>query len=158
MARAEINVVPCTVKAALKWVRETHRHLPKLQGGLFAVACESDLEIVGVGIAGNPSRVWQGQRKIVLSRIATTGKENACSAVYGALCRAAKALGYHEAWTYTLPEEDGTSLRAAGFVDMGMTQGGSYDRPSRAREFPVRPEPKRRWRRRLAEVNGTTPP
>ena len=150
MAQAEINVIPCTVKAALKWVRETHRHLPKLQGGLFAVACEANLEIVGVGIAGNPSRVWQGQRKVVISRVATTGHENACSAIYGALCRAAKARGYHEAWTYTLPEEDGRSLRAAGFVDMGVTEGGSYSRPSRAREFPVRPEPKRRWLRRLA--------
>ncbi|MDB6014787.1 MAG: MPMin1 gp31 [Gammaproteobacteria bacterium] len=155
--RAEVIVLPCTVKAALKWVRETHRHLPRLQGGLFAVACESELEIVGVGIAGNPSRVWQGQRKIVISRVATVGRENACSAVYGALCRASKALGYHEAWTYTLPEEDGTSLRAAGFRDMGMTTGGSYDRPSRAREFPVRPEPKRRWLRRLSQGKSENP-
>jgi len=118
---------------------------------MFAVACEADYEIVGVGVAGNPSRVWQGQRKIVISRVATNGRENACSAVYGALCRAAKALGYHEAWTYTLPEENGKSLRAAGFVDMGMTEGGSYDRPCRSREPPVRPEPKRWWLRRLSE-------
>jgi hypothetical protein len=145
----EITVVPCTVKAALKWIRERHRHLPKLQGAMFAVACEAQFEIVGVGVAGNPSRVWQGQRKIVISRVATTGYRNACSAVYGHLCQAAKALGYLEAWTYTLPEEDGASLRAAGFMDMGMTEGGSYDRPSRAREFPVRPEPKRRWCRIL---------
>lgn len=141
--------MPCTVKAALKWVRETHRHLPDLQGGLFAAAWESGGEIVGVGIAGNPSRVWQREGKIVISRIATIGAENACSALYGALCRAAKALGYVEAWTYTLPNELAASLRAAGFEDMGMTHGGTYDRPSRARRPPVRPEPKRRWRRRL---------
>lgn len=142
--------MPCTVKAALRWVRETHRHLPKLQGALFAAAWEDGGEIVGVGLAGNPSRVWQRERKIVISRMATIGAPNACSALYGSLCRAAKALGYVEAWTYTLPEEDGTSLRAAGFEFMGTTQGGSYDRPSRHRDAPVRGEPKGRWRRRLA--------
>lgn len=141
---------PCTVKQAMKWVRETHRHLPKIQGGLFAAAWEHDREIVGVAIAGNPSRVWQAQRKIVISRVSTLGAKNACSALYGALCKAAKALGYVEAWTYTLPEEDGTSLRAAGFEFMGTTRGGSYNRPSRHRKEPVRDEPKGRWRRRLA--------
>lgn len=142
-------VVPCTVKAAMKWVRETHRHLPKIQGGLFAAAWELQGEIVGVAIAGNPSRVWQQERKIVISRVATIGAENACSALYGSLCRAAKALGYVEAWTYTLPEEDGASLRAAGFEFMGHTRGGSYDRPCRHRDAPVNGEPKGRWRRSL---------
>lgn len=142
--------MPCTVKAALRWVRETHRHLPQLQGALFAAAWEDGGEIVGVGLAGNPSRVWQRERKIVISRMATIGTPNACSALYGSLCRAAKALGYVEAWTYTLPEEDGTSLRAAGFEFMGYTHGGSYDRPCRRRDEPVRGEPKGRWRRRLA--------
>lgn len=151
MAQAKATIVPCTVKAAMRWVREVHRHLPELQGGLFAAAVEIENEIAGVGIAGNPCRVWQTQRKIYLSRIATVGRENACSALYGALCRAAKALGYREAWTYTLPEEDGTSLRAAGFIDMGMTKGGSYDRPCRERNEPVRGDPKRRWVRRLSE-------
>lgn len=108
-------------------------------------------EVVGVGIAGNPARTWQGTGRVVLSRVATPGTENACSMIYGALCRAAKALGYREAWTYTLPEEPGASLRAAGFEDRGLTDGGEWDRPSRARRAAVRPEPKRRWVRRLSQ-------
>jgi hypothetical protein len=108
-----------------------------------------DGKCVGVGIAGNPPRVWQGTGRIVISRVATTGADNACSAVYGALCRASKALGYREAWTYTLPEESGKSLRAAGFVDKGLTDGGEWSRPSRKREKAVQPEPKRRWLRIL---------
>ncbi len=43
---------------------------------------------------------------------------------YNALARAAQALGYSEAWTYTLPGEDGRSVKAAGFVDRGLTDGG----------------------------------
>lgn len=147
MTRAAIR--PCSVKFALRMVKEWHRHLPDLQGGLFAASCVADGQCVGVAVAGNPARVWQGTGRIVISRVATTGHENTCSMLYGSLCRAAKALGYSEAWTYTLPDEPGTSLRAAGFVDMGLSDGGEHDRPSRSRKPAVRPEPKRRWLRRL---------
>lgn len=144
-------VVPLTVKAAQWWIAGVHRHLPRVQGGLFAAAVVTEDTVLGVGLAANPARVWQGTGRFVISRIATGGAMNACSALYGALCRAGKALGYTEAWTYTLPEEPGTSLRAAGFRDMGLTDGGEHDRPSRRRAAAVRPEPKRRWMRTLGE-------
>lgn len=156
---AAYRVAPCTVKAAIKQVRALHRHLPKLQGGLFAVrVLDRTGECVGVAVFGNPSRVWQDTGRGVITRCAA--QENlapvgnhaapACTMLYGALCRAAKALGYREAWTYTLPEESGKSLKAAGFLDMGLTDGGEWDRPSRPRKSAVRSEPKRRWLRRLA--------
>lgn len=145
-----LAIVPSTVKAARACVKQWHRHLPDLQGGLFAAAVAVDGKIVGVAIAGNPPQAWQGTGRFVISRCATTGERNACSMLYGAICRAAQALGYREAWTYTLPGEPGVSLRAAGFVDMGLTAGGEHDRPSRRRKAAVRPEPKRRWMRRLA--------
>lgn len=146
----KLDIVPCTVKAARAKVREWHRHLPDLTGGLFAAQCVDAAGVcVGVAVAGNPSRAWQGTARLVISRCATSGCENACSALYGALCRAAKALGYREVWTYTLPEEPGTSLRAAGFIDMGVTAGGEWNRRSRARKPAKRNEPKRRWLRHL---------
>lgn len=146
-----MKLAPMTVKAALKQVKAWHRHLPDLQGGLFAVQCvDDDGTCLGVAVAGNPSRVWQGQGKLVISRVATPGAENACSMLYGAISRAAKALGYNEVWTYTLPAEPGTSLRAAGFEDKGLTSGGEWSRPSRNRPKAVRSEPKRRWYRKLS--------
>lgn len=149
--RRRLRLRPITVKAALKAVADMHRHLPKLQGGLFAVAVEDeDGTLRGVGVVGNPPRVWQGTERAVVTRVATDGAQNACSLIYGALCRAAKALGYREVWTYTLPEEPGTSLRAAGFEEVGLSAGGEHDRPSRRRRAAVHPGPKRRWRRRLA--------
>lgn len=154
------SVQPCTVKAAMKQVNAWHRHLPRLQGGLFAVRIDLAGACVAVGIFGNPVRVWQGTGRGIIVRVAAqeelpavgTHAAPACSMTYGALCRAAKALGYREAWTYTLPEEPGTSLRAAGFVNMGLTDGGEWDRPSRHRAAVVRSEPKRRWLRRLASA------
>lgn len=152
-----IQIAPCTVKKAIAQVKAWHRHLPELQGGLFAAQCvDAGGVCVGVAVAGNPPREWQGQAKLVITRVATTGYENACSALYGALCRAAKALGYREVWTYTLPEEPGTSLRAAGFIDKGLTRGGEWNTPSRRRKPAARPDRKRRWMRILAGTKGSS--
>lgn len=153
-------VAPITVKAARQWVRDVHRDLPSIQGGLFAVAVEMDGKRVAAGIAVNPPRVWQGTGRIVIGRVAAIpGLEPvgnhaapACTMIYGSLCRAAKALGYSEAWTYTLPGESGASLRAAGFTYMGETKGGEWDRPSRPRSKSVRSEKKGRWMRQLSTL------
>lgn len=146
-----LAIVPCSVKQAKRWVKEWHRHLPDLQGGLFAAGIAIDGVVKGVVVAGNPPRLWQGTGRVVISRVAVdVDVRNGCSKLYGAICRAAQALGYSEAWTFTLPEEPGTSLVAAGFSDEGLTKGGEWDRPSRRRLAAKRAEPKRRWLRRLA--------
>lgn len=146
----KLEIVPMTVKAIRRQVKAWHRHLPDVQGGLFGAGLAVDGELRGVGLAGNPPRMWQGTGRIVLSRIAVEDEiKNGCSKLYGSLCRASKALGYLEAWTYTLPHEPGTSLIAAGFEDMGLTDGGEWDRPSRPRQLQLHPEQKRRWRRIL---------
>lgn len=144
-----LSIAPITVKAAAKLVRQWHRHLPDIQGGLFAASVIADDEVVGVGVAGNPARVWQGTGRIVISRVATPEIKNACSMLYGALCRAAKALGYREAWTYTIDGESGVSLKAAGFKCLGMTGDGEHDRPSRRRKPAALPQRKYRWWRQL---------
>jgi hypothetical protein len=74
-----MRLVPCTVKKAQRYVRIWHRHLKRVQGGLFAVALADDAgELVGVAIAGNPSRVWQGRGRFYITRCATNGARNAC--------------------------------------------------------------------------------
>lgn len=148
-----LRLRPITIKHATAWVAEHHRHLKReLAGARFAVSViGEDDQIVGVAIVTSGPRVWEGTGRCNLARVCTTGVENACSMIYGALCRAAKALGYREAWTYTLPHEPGTSLRAAGFVDMGLTRGGEHDRASRPRSPAEQPGPKRRWRRVLVQ-------
>ena len=154
------EIVPVTWKATVALVKKWHRHLPDgLTGNRFACALAIDDEVCAVGTAGTPSIAWNEQRKIVITRVAvkpgTPVRENACSRIYARLCQAAEALGYREAWTYTLPGEPGTSLKAAGFDDMGMTAGGEWNRPSRARAKATRPEPKRRWRRVLGSKPWT---
>lgn len=158
VAEVRYEIAPITGKAACKWIAETHRHLDAPQGALFAVAVNYNRRMVGAATAGNPPRVWQGSGRFVITRCAVlpgldpvgNHAAPACTMLYGALCRAGKALGYTEAWTYTLPGENGASLRAAGFTYMGETAGGEWDRPSRSRRAAVRAEKKGRRMRRLA--------
>jgi hypothetical protein len=76
---------------------------------------------------------------------------NASSRLYAAALRAARAMGYLCAVTYTLPTESGASLKAVGFKYDGMTKGypNGWDMPGRPRKKPARyPNgPKIRWRK-----------
>ena len=146
----------CTMqmKSAIQWCVTVHRHLRReLAGARWGVSVvDKSGTRRGVGLVTSGPRVWEGTGRCNIARIGTVGVKNGCSMLYGALCRAATALGYREAWTYTLPDEPGTSLRAAGFEDMGLTRAEEHDRPNqpnRRRRAAEQPSEKRRWRRIL---------
>lgn len=79
---------------------------------------EQEGELVGVAVASHPlARMLDRDRFLLeITRTCTTGAKNANSMLYGAVARAAKALGYRRLITYTLAEESGASLRAAGWT------------------------------------------
>ncbi len=129
-------IVPVTLKEASKFVEFHHRHHRPPQGGLFAVAvAEQDAEQpCGVAIVGRPvSRHTDDGWTVEVTRLCTTGERNACSMLYRAAWRAARAMGYRKLVTYTLPEEGGASCRAAGMKCLGESGGGSWSRPNRPR-------------------------
>ena len=65
--------------------------------------------------------------------MATDGTRNACSKLYSAAWRAARALGYSKLITYILDSEPGTSLRASGWKEIGSAGGGSWSSKVRPR-------------------------
>jgi len=152
-----LKLVPTSIKGANRIVGRWHRHNKPVVGALFAVAVAEDCEIVGVAIVGRPNaRMADDGYTCEITRVATNGTYNACSKLYGACCRTAKAMGYTEILTKTLLDEPGTSLKAAGFEDIGLTDDQDWDRPSRRRIqtdlFGEETRPsgrKRRWRRLL---------
>jgi len=154
---SDYAISPITGRQGRAWVAAVHRHLPKIQGALFAVAVDYRGTTVGVALAGSPPPAWEGKPIFVITRVAVLPDlprvdghaAPACSMLYGAICRAGAALGYREAWTYTLPGEDGRSIRAAGFTFAGETRGGQLDRPGRPRSPVICDEPKGRWFRLL---------
>lgn len=140
----KLVLAPCELADAKAYIREHHRHHKPPQGHRFSLAAWSGDCLVGVAVVGRPVARNTDQRRIVeVTRLATNGHRNACSFLYGASARAAKALGYRRIQTFILESECGASLRAAGWVKGHTTEGGTWNRPSRAGRRDDQPqEPK----------------
>ncbi|MEV1736231.1 XF1762 family protein, partial [Pseudomonas aeruginosa] len=87
---------------------EHHRHHRSVQGAKFAIAVAlpgSD-GICGVAIVGRPvARHLDDGWTLEVTRLCTNGAPNACSKLYGAAWKAAKALGYTRLITYSCPRK-----------------------------------------------------
>lgn len=133
MGRLEIR--PCKLRDANAYVAQHHRHNQPTNGHKFSVAVYDDDRLCGVAIAGQPvARLLDDGFTIEIRRVCTDGTRNACSMLYAACAKAARAMGYRKAITYTLQSEPGTSVKAAGFTAVCEAGGASWDRPSRPRE------------------------
>lgn len=133
-ALTALALCPVTIADARAFVARVHRHHRPPAGGLFAVAVARGESIAGVAIVGRPvARHRNDGWTCEVTRCCTDGTPNACSMLYGAAWRAARALGWRRLITYTLSSEPGTSLRAAGWRVIGETEGRSWNRPSRPR-------------------------
>jgi hypothetical protein len=149
---ASLELRPIGTREASQVVKRLHRHLPRVVGGLFACSVWVGDELVGVGVASQPKApLSRDGFTVEISRIATDGHANACSRLYGALCRAAASVGYRKAVTFTRLDEPGSSLRAAGFREDGLTREQSWDRPARSRSAEL--SQVRRWVRVLRAAN-----
>ena len=142
-----LTIVPCDFDEACAFIRKHHRHHKPPVGHKFSLAVADETgEIRGVATVGRPvARMNQDGWTLEVNRVATDGCENACSALYAAAWRAARAMGYRKLITYTLVEEPGTSLRAAGWRLIGRTDGGSWSVPSRPRVDKHPLQAKLRW-------------
>ncbi|MBA3875601.1 MAG: hypothetical protein C0498_01470 [Anaerolinea sp.] len=139
-------LVPLTLREARAYVDRMHRHHRAPQGGLFAIGLAEPPALVGVVIVGRPvARVLDDDWTCEVTRLATDGSRNACSMLYRAAWRAARAMGYRRLVTYTLPEEGGSSLRAAGFRLIGEAGGGTWSRDGRPRVDMHPTQEKLRW-------------
>jgi hypothetical protein len=138
--------MPVTLREAVAFIEEHHRHHDPPRGCIFCVGVAANDVVVGVAVIGRPvSRMLQDGWTAEVTRVATDGTRNACSILYGAAWRAARALGYRKLVTYTLPEEGGASLRGAGWTVIGEAGGGSWDRKDRPRIDTHPTQAKLRW-------------
>jgi len=135
-------------------VAEHHRHLDPPVSWKYGIAVRNGPSVVGVVVVGRPvAHVLQQRGYLEITRCCVFGdyalRHNAASMLYGAACREAKRRGYKKVVTYTLPEEPGSSLRAAGFQETGRTRGGSWNRRGRPRKDKHPTCRKTRWERVL---------
>ena len=123
-----VTIVPCTISEACEFVGNFHRHNKPPQGGLFACGASDGAQLVGVGIVGRPvARLMQdgGTVEVVRCCVVDDAPKGTPSAIYGALWRAAKALGWRRLITYTLQSESGASLRGAGWTVLAERKGNN---------------------------------
>lgn len=141
-----LEIRPIHLAQAKQYVSHYHRHNIPPVGGKFAVACYDDQRLCGVAICGRPvARRSDDGLTLEIYRNCTDGTKNACSKLYGACLRVAKAMGYRRVITYTLASENGFSLRASNFTCEGEAGALAWT-GSRKRDYYVSPEEKKkRW-------------
>ena len=129
-----LTIVPVSLEEANAFVGAFHRHHKPVIGHKFSIGAADGNQMAGVAIVGRPvARGNDDGLTLEVNRCCTDGTRNACSMLYGAAWRAAKAMGYRRLITYTMPEEGGASLRAAGWTLIGQRGGGNWNTPARPR-------------------------
>lgn len=122
-----LTIRPCHIREAKEYVKEHH----------LALHCDDG-------------------KTLEILRCCTDGTYNACSKLYGAVCRIGFDMGYDRIITYTLESESGSSLRAAGFRFDGQA-GGKQWTGSRRRDYYISPdELKCRWMKERRTDNAHT--
>jgi hypothetical protein len=132
-----------------QFVRQYHRHhKPVLRAKMtIGAPLRSDGALVGVACVGRPvARREDDGETLEVTRLATDGTPNAASFLL-ARCRvfAFRVQGARKLLTYTLPDESGASLRAAGYRFVGEAGGGVWTRPSRFRRDSHPTQTKLKW-------------
>lgn len=136
-----MEIRPISLAKANAFVEQYHRHHGKKTGCKFAVSLWDGEKMVGVAIAGNPvARNADDGMTLEINRVCTDGTRNACSMLYSACCRAARAMGYRKVITYILESENGSSLLASGFHFECVAGAKNWNNSERQRQRNAQPE------------------
>lgn len=148
-----LRIVPLTLKQANALIEKLHRHHKPVVGHRFSIGCVDDAAgaLVGACVVGRPvARMTSAYDIAEVTRLVTDGTPNACSILYAAAARSAKAMGFERIQTFILDSEIGTSLKASGWTQDGVSGGGSWNSPSRWGRREDQPQDrKQRWVRVL---------
>ncbi|GAA4912604.1 XF1762 family protein [Streptomonospora salina] len=129
-----LHLIPVSLAEAKAFIEVFHRHLPPPRGHKFSIgAADQAGVLVAVAVVGRPvARGLDDGRTLEVTRLAADGTPDACSMLYAACRRAARALAYERLVTYTRAEEPGTSLRAAGWAAVAaLPPRGDWHPPRR---------------------------
>jgi hypothetical protein len=133
----ELTLAHIELKDANEYILANHRHHGRVQGHRFSLGVlrpgnyVAGVIVVGRPVGGQHQRDW-----VEVTRCCTDGTPNACSFLYGAAGRAAKALGFARIQTFILRDEPGVSLKATGwkFERLSHPVGWHHDGPRAARK------------------------
>lgn len=131
------------------FVELVHRHHKPATGHKLSFGVFASDTMVGVAIMGRPvARNTNDQTHIEVTRCATDGTFNACSALYARCAREARVMGYKVIQTFTLVTEPGSSLKGAGWRCVAWVEGKQWKGKGREREA-INTGDKWKWERAL---------
>ena len=132
-----LSLTPVTQKEAMAFIRTHHRHHLPPCGCKFSIGAMRDAQLVAVVTVGWPvARLLNDGYTAEVTRLCTDGTpeaHNAASMLYAAAWRAWRAMGGRRIITYTLVDESGLSLVAAGWKALYQTKGHSWNHTARPR-------------------------
>ncbi len=132
-----LALVPVTQKEAIAFILRHHRHHLPQCGAKFCIGAAREDRVVAVVTVGWPvARLLHDGFTAEVTRLCTDGTveaHNAASMLYAAAWRAWRAMGGRRLITYTLVDETGLSLVAAGWRALYQTKGHSWNRATRPR-------------------------
>ena len=152
----QLEIRPVSFSTARAFVLQYHVHCPPPVAWRFGMSVWNGSQMIGVATVGNPvARAFNRRGIVEVNRLCVRRdipallRWNAASMLYGRCARTAEQSGWHRIITYTREDEDGTSLRAAGWTEEGPAGGGGWHRAARARANRNAFIRKTRWSRML---------
>lgn len=150
---SKLELVPITLREANAFIEMHHRHHGKSVGCRFCIGAARDGEVIAVAIVSNPRArmLNDGHTAEVVRLCSVEGRQSnghasgACSFLYAACWRAARSIGYRKLVTYLLDSEDGKTLVAVGWTEIGSAGGGTWSRKDRPRVDTHPTQTKIRW-------------
>lgn len=128
-------------KRVFEFINAHHRHHDAPVGWKFGMGIWNGPTLLGVAAVGNPvNRIMMARGFWEINRVCLRDLwpddelgRHAASQVYAACRKEIRRRGGQKVLTYVLESESGVSLKAAGFVRVWRTKGGSWNTPSRPR-------------------------
>lgn len=132
-----IRIVPVSLKQANATIAAWHSHHKPVVGHKFSLAAEVDGKQAGVTIVGRPvAQSLDDGFTLEVTRSCVAAEpgvlKNVASKMLGAATSAAEALGFRLVVSYTRKDEDGSSYRAAGWVDVAEVPGRGWTSGNKA--------------------------
>jgi len=144
-------------KEVKEFINKHHRHLGASLGDKCRVVVRNGSHVIACSMMGRPvSRYLDDGKTLEITRVAVNNDlpkeltQNACSQVYSACRKWGKKNGYESVITYTLEDENGSSLKASNFIheytQPNNRRNQTWSSKGRVRNDEAPSCPKKRWR------------
>jgi hypothetical protein len=152
----QLRVCDVTFATARDFVARHHRHCRPPTAWRFGASIFNGRTMLGTVIVGNPvAPAFNGRGTLEVNRLCIRRDVpralawNAASMLYGWSAREAERRGWSHIITYTRADEEGTSVRAAGWQQEATVRGRGWHSRRRSRANTNAWIDKVRWGKRL---------